>query len=197
MIFRIDLKIILFLVLFFYTKQIKNYFFIMIFAIIHELFHIIVGMLFKFKINKITIFPMGLSAQFFEVEHYKQNKNVEIKKIITYLAGPTSNILIAIILSMINLENNIKYPIIYSNILISIFNLIPIYPLDGGRIISSILNIYYGKEKSKIITDIISSISIFIITFIFSILIYYFKNIGFLFVLIYLWGIMINSSNSY
>ena len=43
--FRIDLKIFIFLVLFYFTKQIEIYALIMIFAIIHELGHLVAGIL--------------------------------------------------------------------------------------------------------------------------------------------------------
>ena len=39
--FRIDLKIFLFLILFYFTKQIETYVIIIVFAIIHELGHLI------------------------------------------------------------------------------------------------------------------------------------------------------------
>ena len=43
--FRIDLKIFIFLVLFYFTKQIELYGYMMFFAFIHELGHLITGLL--------------------------------------------------------------------------------------------------------------------------------------------------------
>lgn len=39
--FKIDLKIILFIILFYFTKQIEMYAMIMLFAIVHELGHLL------------------------------------------------------------------------------------------------------------------------------------------------------------
>ena len=64
MIFRIDLKIIFFLILFYFTKQIKIYRLIMFFAIAHELSHLLAGIILKMKVRNITLMPLGLSAQF-------------------------------------------------------------------------------------------------------------------------------------
>ena len=64
MIFRIDLKIIFFLILFYFTKQIKIYSLIMCFAIAHELSHLLAGIILKMKVRNITLMPLGLSAQF-------------------------------------------------------------------------------------------------------------------------------------
>ena len=43
--FRIDLKIFLFLIVFYFTKQIEIYIIMIIFAIIHELGHLICGLI--------------------------------------------------------------------------------------------------------------------------------------------------------
>ena len=84
-----------------------------------------------------------------------------------------------------------KELIVYSNILIAIFNLIPIYPLDGGRIIKNILHIFYGLKKAYIYTNKISNIVVIILTAISSIAILYLKYISILIILAYLWWIVI------
>ena len=83
MVFRLDLKIFIFLILFYFTKQIKIYTLILIFAIIHEISHLIVGILLKSKVKKITLMPLGLSKLLI--------KDNEISQVIIY-----SNFLIAI-----------------------------------------------------------------------------------------------------
>ena len=62
--FRIDLKIFIFLILFYFTKQIQIYAMIMIFAIIHELGHLLAGLLMGMKPEKIEIMPFGVSISF-------------------------------------------------------------------------------------------------------------------------------------
>lgn len=50
--FRIDLKIFIFLIIFYFTKQIEIYAMIMLFALIHELGHLLAGILMGMKPRK-------------------------------------------------------------------------------------------------------------------------------------------------
>lgn len=62
------------------------------------------------------------------------------------LAGPASNILLATVLSLIigvlNLQGiaiAVLLPLIFINVMLAIFNLVPVYPLDGSKIAQAIL----------------------------------------------------------
>ena len=56
--FRIDLKIFAFLILVYLTNQIEIYSLIMIFALIHELTHLVTGIVLGFKPDKIELMPL-------------------------------------------------------------------------------------------------------------------------------------------
>lgn len=62
--FRIDLKIFLFIILFYITKQIEIYAVIMFFAILHEFGHLIAGVLLGMKPAKLEIMPYGVAVSF-------------------------------------------------------------------------------------------------------------------------------------
>lgn len=56
--FKIDLKIFVFLVLLYFTKQIEIYALIMVFAIIHELAHLVMGIILGFSPEQIELNPL-------------------------------------------------------------------------------------------------------------------------------------------
>lgn len=201
---RINLKIFLFILIFILTKQIKIYGILMLFAFIHELGHMLVGILLGFKPGKLEIMPYGVSVGFnVKCEDYnKKIKNgnmLSIKKLIIALAGPLTNFIITIIFLMANIKffGIERELVIYSNILIGIFNLIPIYPLDGGRVIKNILHIILGLQNSYKYTNQISKITICLLTGICSIAILYIKNVALLLILGYLWYLVILENRKY
>lgn len=195
---RIDFKILIFLVLFYLTNQIEIYILVMFFSIIHELGHIIMGLILKMKIEMLDIMPCGLCVSFKvndnDLYNKIDNKNILIlKKTIIAFAGPFVSICLIILYS--NMEISLKNQnVIYSNMLITIFNLIPIYPLDGGRIIKGILHIKFGSTQSIYLTNKISNITMIILTIISSIAIYYFKNISIFLICLFLWGLILKEN---
>lgn len=171
----------------------------MIFSLIHELGHLLCGILLGFRPEKMTILPYGLKINFkTRIEEYNKKIGkgsiIGVKKIILALAGPITNAICIIITYIVGKNNmisieNYQY-IIYSNLLIAIFNLLPIYPLDGGRIIKEITHIKFGVRRSYQTTCLISEITLYVLTAITSILIIKYKNIAMILLIIYLWFIV-------
>ena len=191
---RIDLKILIFLLLFYFTKQINIYLIIMFFSIIHELGHMLTGLIFKLKVDKLEIMPCGVSVSFKETENMSIKK-IELKKILIALAGPATSLFLVVLYTYINTLYISKQDAVYANLLILLFNLIPLYPLDGGRIIKGILNIEIGYKKSQQLTNLISNFTMIILTLFCSIGVYYFKNIAIFLICIFLWIITIQENN--
>lgn len=200
--FRIDLKIFLFLILFYLTKQIEIYTMIMIFALIHELGHLFIGLMLQMKPQKLEIMPFGVSIAF-KINPKDYNKKIKngnmlnIKKMIVAIAGPLTNIIIIVITYNLKIDIIKAMMIIYTNLLIILFNLLPIYPLDGGRILKEILHIIQGKRKSEESINNISIITTIIITAIGSISILYLKNIAIFIIIMYLWYLVLKENSKY
>lgn len=185
---RIDLKILIFFIIFYFTNQLRIYLIIMFFCVLHEIGHLLVGLTLKMKPEKIDIMPFGLSISF-----YKQFDKNKIKDIIVALAGPVASFALAILCANIDLVCITKQEAVYSNLLILLFNLIPLYPLDGGRVLKGILEMKFGVEKACTYIHKISYITIILITIVSSIGVFYLKNIAIFLICIFLWRCQIGT----
>jgi len=111
--------------------------------VIHELSHSLVARRYGLMIKGITLFIFGGVA---EMEEEPQSPKAEFTMA---LAGPASSLLIAAVFYGLALVSaQARWPIsvtgvlrylAFINILLMAFNLIPGFPLDGGRILRSIL----------------------------------------------------------
>lgn len=108
-------------------------------------------------------------------------------------AGPLVNFLF-IVFFMISNQNVI---LIYDNIIIFVFNMLTIYPLDGGRILKYILCIIFGKQKSLKLTYIISNITAIILTIIVIYISVLLKNIILNFSIFYIWIVLYTENKKY
>lgn len=130
----------------------------MLLIIIHELGHIFVACLFKWNIEKIIILPFGGLTKF----------NVVINKpLIQEFLISIAGICVQMIFYMI-IKSYVDYKYFtIINYFIIIFNLLPIYPLDGSKILNVILNKITNYKNSLLLTVIISYIFIIVLSLMF------------------------------
>lgn len=127
----------------------------------------------------------------------KQGNLLEIKKIFVALAGPITNIFVMLIVLQMNMNILGALMILYSNLLLILFNLLPIYPLDGGRVIKGIFHIFLGKRKAEKYSNHLSFVTLLLVTFIASIAVYQTENIAIFLIVLVLWGIFIKEDRRY
>jgi len=123
------------------------------FAIIHELGHLFFLNKFGVKICelKISLFGANIKTESF--------KKISIKKdVIVLLSGPLVNLIFSAVLYFVNLiiKNVDLSNLILINLGLGIFNLLPFYNFDGGKIIEILLK---SKFNEKIAETIVSCIS--------------------------------------
>ena len=196
---KIDLKIILFALIFYFTGQIEIYCLCLIFALIHELGPVLVAQLLGNKLLKFKIMPLGFSI-FLQTNIEDYNKKIKkgnmyvLKNLIISMAGPITNIIIFLVTFFLPIESMLKEKIIYINAIIAIFNLIPMYPLDGSKILQNALKLFCKNKESYKYTNIVANATLIVFTIFCSIFILYAKNIAIVAILIYLWYINIKEN---
>lgn len=135
--------------LFFKILDIFLYSFIFVFF--HEIAHIIVARKFGIKCKKIFITPIGQIAILDKVERLSRNK-----KLLIVSSGIILNLIFAFIFSFYTDE---KMQLIKNiNLSIAFFNILPIYPLDGGRFLQYYLGSKIGDLRASYIIKKISNV---------------------------------------
>lgn len=189
---EINLKIFFIIILFFVFNYLDTYIIFLIFVIFHELAHLTWGVIIGGRPKSICLNPLGVSLEF-----YSYGKDKSYNKLILFLIGPLVNFLFAIVFWKFNLLPEYNQKIVYTNLALAVFNLIPIIPLDGGKIVLEIIKIFSNRNFANKFIMIFSKTFLIIITLIYSILILKMKNIFILIILIYLWILYLREEKKY
>ena len=135
--------------------------FIIFFSIIfiHELGHIFIAKLFNVKINKIIFYPYGGITKL----DYLININL-YKELLISFGGFIFQLIYSFIvyyLYKVGFIREYVYLLFYKyTCSIFIFNMLPIIPLDGFKILNTIINYIFNYNLSNYISVVISFISI-------------------------------------
>ena len=121
---KISIPFYICFIVFFLIGKFKLFIVLTSITLFHELGHILMGILFKYKIEKVIVLPLGSLTIF----NTKINNKL-YKELLVTILGPLFQVILLFILTKYN-----KY-----NIYLLIFNLLPIYPLDGYKILMILL----------------------------------------------------------
>ena len=108
--------------------------------IVHELGHIITGLHFKYKLDKVIIYPYGGMTKFNTIINTNINKDILVA-ISGVIVQSIYFILITILYTKGYIREYIYNLFTIYNKSILLFNILPIIPLDGSKIINLILSI--------------------------------------------------------
>ncbi len=118
---------------------------------VHECGHITAALYYKWKIEKVILLPFGALTVFRE----KINRPLK-QEFIILIMGPLVQLISVALYLQINYD---QFILNYSN-LILMFNLLPIYPLDGSKLLNIILNKITNFKRSHLLTIYISLLTI-------------------------------------
>ncbi|MFN3740523.1 MAG: M50 family metallopeptidase [Thermodesulfovibrionales bacterium] len=132
---------------------------------LHELSHSIVAKRYRIHIESITLFIFG------GVAHMRGEPPHPRAELLIAIAGPVSSLLLAGIFFLFAIYTTEGTKALFSylsqiNFILAIFNLIPGFPMDGGRVLRSILwqkkrNFFYATQRASAIGQKIALFFIF------------------------------------
>ncbi|MBU8905026.1 M50 family metallopeptidase [Desertibacillus haloalkaliphilus] len=138
---------------------------LMVFTIvfIHEMGHSIAAHFFKWKITKIELLPFGGVAEMDE-----HGNRPLYQEFIIIIAGPLQHLWL-ILLSFACLQFdfwtvNDHEIFVAHNVMILLFNLLPVWPLDGGRLVLLLCSMKWPFQVAQKRALIFSFISLFVVS---------------------------------
>lgn len=140
----------------------KNCIFLFMMISFHELSHCLSAALLKMKVDKITVYPFGMQASISNLGFYSS-----YKELLVLLAGPATHLINPFIFTLLVKMNLISLVmeewLLNMNRGMLIMNLLPIYPLDGGRILNEIIHFFFPYGISEKITYVLSFINLLLL----------------------------------
>lgn len=137
--------------------------------VLHETAHALMARARGFSINKLVLLPFG--AMMSTQESFDRTSSVLVG-----LAGPIFNLLLALMLTgvwwIFPAAYGVTLPFFYANISLGLFNLLPVYPLDGSRVVLGLsknrLKAIKGLQAAGIVCSVIL-MALFIVSAFFKI----------------------------
>ena len=120
---------------------------------LHEVGHALVARIYGLRTLEIVMYPIGGVSRLERSPSSRQ-------ELLIALAGPFVNLVIAVVLlatqhDFLPLENlriptdaNLIERIAVGNLLLAVFNLLPAYPMDGGRVLRSLIALRKSEDEA-------------------------------------------------
>ncbi|MFW6266329.1 MAG: M50 family metallopeptidase [Halanaerobiales bacterium] len=112
------------------------------FVLLHELIHVFIANYLGYKLKKLELFPFGGMVEFDKLLEMEPVNEIKIA-----ISGPIFNIFLAAVFFIFFKNNEFMGILIKYNLIIGLFNLLPVLPLDGGRILRGFLVKVYGLAE--------------------------------------------------
>lgn len=128
----------------------------MLTALLHECGHIFCAAGMGFTCTKISLMPYGAAA-FMDIEGIRPADEIKLA-----LAGPLVNVCVLVALAGLwwFFPQTYGYTdtVMYANLAMLAVNLLPAYPLDGGRVFGCIMRRFFGEKAAMYAVKIVAAV---------------------------------------
>lgn len=155
---------LLFLPIFLYHHMGKTLFFLFLMLSLHEGAHMLVAALFHYPMEGVIVYPFGLCAKMKTL-----GMGSVWQEILIILAGPCMHLFFPFLFSLLAscdvISSGYQVYLCNLNTSILIFNLLPIYPLDGGRLLQSFYHLFFRYTWAQRMTFLSSLIHLVLLLY--------------------------------
>lgn len=144
--------------LFFFDKQVVFLIELLAVLLLHEMGHYLMMKRFGYENVRMLFIPLMGAFVHGQKERYKQKESI-----LVILAGPLPGIAMAVAFWFIGLDQQIQWmvDVAFLSFLLNVINLIPILPMDGGRLLNSLF--FQKMEFFQLAFAFVSSIALIIL----------------------------------
>jgi Zn-dependent protease len=143
-------------------------------VVLHEFGHALSARFYGVSTKDITILPIG------GVARLDKMPEKPFQEFVVAIAGPAVNVVIALFLGLVIYGgshffetktsdisspvesditfSNLLHTLLFSNIGLVVFNMIPAFPMDGGRVLRALLSFRLGRSKATHIASLLGQI---------------------------------------
>jgi Zn-dependent protease len=152
-------------------------------VILHEFGHALMALQFGIRTRDITLYPIGGIARL------ERMSDRPLEEICIALAGPAVNVVLASVLTLFligtvsvvsvdrliegSLGGNLLLGLLAANIMLALFNLVPAFPMDGGRVLRALLAVGLGQLRA---TEIAAGVGVVLAVVISTVGVFLFHN---------------------
>ena len=142
-------------------------------VVLHEFGHILMARRFGIQTRDVTLFPIG------GVASMERMPDKPWQELLVAIAGPAINLVIAAVILAVmgtslntddlaaigNASTSLAIRIAAANLILMVFNLLPAFPMDGGRVLRALLAMQMGKARATRIAAGIGQAFAFVLGF--------------------------------
>lgn len=134
-------------------------------VLLHEIGHTLVAQHFEIEVKNITLWPLG------GFTNLSRRPKKPAHNLLISSAGPVVNLILALLLGALWLidlstrgmaiffQGELTYELLVflaiMNLILVIFNLLPIYPLDGGGMLNALMEMLFGKPVADTVSIVV------------------------------------------